>query len=332
MTTLTCPKCRQQLPEDALDAGQCPLCGFPLDGPVVLAAAPTASGCGKWRPVTEVVATLLFAAAVAYWFLGRSEPTRSPHAPEVAALGPSEVERQVAPFPHEPPPQTIPTTQTPAEPRPDKPRDPDPTPVQPVVEVPKKDGPRPIRVVMKVDPKITPLRHFDSPDDTAALPDLNSGDRVALTGRVRVLRLGSVNGTGRLDASGLVADEVIITGDLNGEAQVQVAAPNGQVTVGGYVTGASKLTIVAPGGVVRMAATGRVTDTATVTATAKRFEANGPLSGNAKVRVTLSARGSLKLVRAEESATVSYKRAADTDPPPTIDKGELRGAAKVDGS
>ena len=41
MTTLTCPKCRQGLTDDALDVGQCPLCGFPLDGPVVLGAAGT---------------------------------------------------------------------------------------------------------------------------------------------------------------------------------------------------------------------------------------------------------------------------------------------------
>ena len=331
MTTLTCPKCRQKLPEEALDAGQCPHCGFPLDGPVLL-ATPDISGRGRWRIVAEVVVTLLFTTAVVYWFLGRSEPTRAPHAPEVAALNPTEVEYHAAPFPHEPEPRTIPTANAPTEPRTDKPRDQDQPPVLPIVEAPKKDGPRPISVVMKVDPKITPQRHFDSPDDTAALPDLNNGDRVALTGRVRVLRLGSVNGNGRLDASGLVADEVIITGDMNGEAHVQVNAPNGQVTVGGYVMGTSKLTILAPGGVVKVADTGRVTGHATVTATAKRLEVNGPLSGNAKVKATLSARGSLKWVRAEENATVSYKRAAETDPPPTIDKGELRGGAKVVGN
>ncbi len=330
MTTLTCPKCRQRLPEDALDAGQCPLCGFPLDGPVVL-AAPDTSGGGKWRLVAEVATTLLFTAAAVYWFIGRSEPTRSPHAPEVAALGPTDGERHVAPFPHESGPQTVPPPHTP-DPHPDKSRDQGLPPTRPVAEAPPKDGPRPISVVMKVDPKITPQRHFDSPDDTVALPDLNTGDRVALTGRVRVLRLGSVNGTGRLDASGLIADEVLITGDLNGEAHVQVTAPNGQVTVGGYVMGASKLTIVAPDGVVKVATTGRVTGSATVTATAKRVEVNGPLSGSAKVKATLSARGSLKWVRAEENATVSYKRAAETDPPPTIDKGELRGGAKVVGN
>ena len=38
MLTLNCPKCRQGMPDDALDAGQCPACGFPIDGPVVLAA------------------------------------------------------------------------------------------------------------------------------------------------------------------------------------------------------------------------------------------------------------------------------------------------------
>jgi ssDNA-binding Zn-finger/Zn-ribbon topoisomerase 1 len=47
MTTLPCPKCRQQMPDDALDRGQCPACGFPLDGPLVLDA-------GSRRPRTAL--------------------------------------------------------------------------------------------------------------------------------------------------------------------------------------------------------------------------------------------------------------------------------------
>jgi hypothetical protein len=193
----------------------------------------------------------------------------------------------------------------------------------------KPDVPRPIGVVMKVDPKIAPKRHFDHPDDTAAVPDLNTGDRVTLTGKVRALRIGSVNGKGVIDASGLVAEEIIITGDLSNEAQVMLNAPRGKVTVGGYVAGSTKLMIVAPGGEVVFAKSGRVSGSALVTVTTKRLEANCPLSGGAKVNVTLTAGGSLKLNRAEEGATVTYKKAAAADPAPVIEKGELRGGAKV---
>ena len=310
MTTLTCPKCRQGLPDDALDAGQCHLCGFPLDGPVVLGTPDTSAG--GTRLLLAAGGTVLVVAAVAgFVYYDRADASRTQPATELAALTspePASPVRHVAPLPHEPKlPDAI------------------PAPVEP----PRQVGPRPVGVVMKVDPKIAPQRHFDHPDDTAALPDLNSGDRVTLTGRVRVLRLGSVNGKGALDASGLVAEEVVITGDLNGEALVLVNAPNGKVTVGGYVIGAAKLTIVAPGGEVVVAHTGRVTGGATMTVTAKRLEVNCPLSGGAKVAVTLTAGGSLKLTRAEEGATVTYRRAAPTDPAPTIEKGELHGGAKV---
>ena len=252
-------------------------------------------------------------------------------APEVAALPtakpqPESAVRHIAPFPHEPKKEASPATVDPSGAG-DKGQ-----PSLPVAnEPPKKDGPRPGGVVMKVDPKIAPTRHFDHPDDTAALPDLNSGDRVILTGRVRVLRLGSVHGKSALDASGLVAEEVVITGDLNSEALVLLNTPGGKVTVGGYVNGNAKLTVVAPGGEVVVAKTGRVTGSATMTVTAKRLEVNCPLSGGAKVNVTLTASGSLKLTRSEEGATVTYKKAAPTDPAPTIEKGELHGGAKVVG-
>ena len=310
MTTLTCPKCRQGLPDEALDAGQCHLCGFPLDGPVVL-GTPGARAGGTRLLLAAGGAVLVVAVVAGFVYYDRADASRTQPATELAALTspePASPVRHVAPLPHEPKlPDAI------------------PAPVEP----PRPVGPRPVGVVMKVDPRIAPKRHFDHPDDTAALPDLNTGDRVTLTGRVRVLRLGSVNGKGALDASGLVAEEVVITGDLNGEALVLVNAPNGKVTVGGYVIGAAKLTIVAPGGEVVVAHTGRVTGGATMTVTAKRLEVNCPLSGGAKVNVTLTAGGSLKLTRAEEGATVTYKKAAASDPPPTIAKGELHGGAKV---
>lgn len=317
MTTLTCPKCRRGLPDDALDAGQCPHCGFPLDGPVVL-TAPAASSGARWLVAGAVVLLLGAAAVGGYAYLDRDEPRTAP-LPEVAAISVAEVPAPpalpVAPLPHEP-----------------KPAPPPPAPgdVAPPVEPPKKKGgPRPVGVVMKVDPKIAPTRHFDHPDDTAALPDLNTGDRVTLTGKVRVLRLGAVNGKGVLDASGLVAEEVVITGDLGNEAQVLVSAPRGAVTVGGYVTGAAKLTIAAPGGAVVFASSGRLSGSAVVTATAKRFEVKCPMSGTARANVTLTAAGALKLGLLEDGATVTYKKAAATDPPPAIDRGDVRGAAKV---
>jgi hypothetical protein len=331
MTSLTCPKCRHGLPDAALDAGQCPLCGFPLDGPVVL-ATPVSRTSGTRLPLAVGATLLLTTAGAGFAVFGGLGAPRTRPAVEIAAapsVEPISVpERQVAPFPHEPQrPDANPST-PPVGP-PGVPGDLAPPPGPVVVEPPKKVAPRPIGVVMKVDPRIAPKRHFDHPDDTAALPDLNSGDRVTLTGKVRVLRLGSVNGKGVLDASGLVAEEIVITGDLNNESQVLLNAPNGTVTVGGYVTGASKLTIAAPGGEVTVAGSGRVSGGALVTVTAKRLEIKCPLSGNARANVTLTAPGALKLGLMEEGATVTYKKSAANDPAPTIEKGNIRGGAKV---
>jgi hypothetical protein len=328
MTTLTCPKCRTALPDDALDAGQCPRCGFPLDGPVIL--VPAGTPFGGTRLLLAVGAALLLAAGVAgYAFFGPAGASITQPAVEVAAVPSTEPAApvvHVAPFPHQPKRLSANPSAPPADP---------PGPMgdvgqPPIPEPPKnKDRPRPIGVVMKVDPRIAPNRHFDHPDDTAALPDLNGWDRVTLTGKVRVLKIGSINGNGVLDASGLIAEEIVITGDLNRDAQVMLNAPNGTVTVGGYVTGASKLTIAAPGGEVIVAGSGRLSGCPVVTVTAKRLEVNCPVSGTARVNATLNAGGALKLTLVEDRATVTYKKAAPNDPRLTVERGVIRDTAAV---
>ncbi|MBY0458931.1 MAG: hypothetical protein K2V38_16455, partial [Gemmataceae bacterium] len=60
MNTLLCPKCRQPMPDDALDAGQCPVCGFGLDGPLVLADA-----ARKWPRVWVLAAGVVVLTAAA---------------------------------------------------------------------------------------------------------------------------------------------------------------------------------------------------------------------------------------------------------------------------
>lgn len=334
MTTLTCPKCRQGMTEEALDTEQCPRCGFPIDGPVVLATGQSATS-PRWGLIATL--TLLVGAAVGmgYAFLttSRSE-TNQPT--EVATILPENIPnvtvRHIAPFPHEPKRPDSGTNQA------NPPIDPSgignpvpPIPPMPVavVEPPKPDAPRPVGVQIKVDPKIAPIRHFDNPDDTISVPDLRTGDRVVLTGKVRVLQLGQVRDKGALDASGLIAEEVILGGDLTHEAQVQVNAPHGKVSVRGYVSGSTKFFATAPGGVVVVDSSGRISGSANLVVTAKRLDVICPLSGGAKVNATLTTGGSLKWKIAEEGATITYKPAAVNDPPLTIERGELRGSAKV---
>jgi hypothetical protein len=321
------------MPEDALDAGQCPACGFPLDGPVIL-GTPPARGVGRIFLAALVVLCIAGLAALGAWEFSNPPPEKPPvelaQAPAPESLLPVV---HIAPFPHEAAARPAGPDAPPVEPPVPGAKEPPPQPPLPVpvpVEPPKKrEGPRPVGVVMKVDPKIAPVRTFDHPDDTAALPDLNSGDQVVLKGRVRALRIGSVNGKASLDASGLVAEEVVITGDLNSDAMVKLNAPGGEVIVRGFVLGNAKLTVAAPGGSVLLTESARMSGGATVTATAKHFEAKGLLSGGAKLHLTLTAGGSLKLARLDEGAVVSYRKSAPGDPPPTVEKGLVRGGARV---
>lgn len=321
MTSLTCPKCRHGLTDAALDAGACPLCGFPLDGPVLLAAPDGPSG--RWLLLPLAAASVALLAVVGYLLFGRDAPAVSPPVDEVATVTPSIELPGKPPLPVAPPPREVKPAPWPPAPTDVKP------PQPPAPQEPPKPAVRPVGVVMKVDPKITPQRHFDHPDDTAALPDLKTGDRVVLTGRVRVLRLGSVSGKAVLDASGLVAEEVVITGDLGGESEVSVHAPNGTVTVGGYVTGAAKLNVATPGGSAVVAGSGRVAGGALITAAAKSLEVKCPISDGARINITFDAGGSLKLSRTEDGASVRYRRAKPGDPDPAIHFGALRDRATV---
>ncbi len=233
MTTLTCPKCRQGMPETALDTGQCPACGFPLEGPVVLNEQQRQES----RPFPVLILSIAVGvlAIGTYAYFKRPEiPPRSlpPERPLATPEPESAVAKHILPFTPSSLTNNAPRSErgahNPADPSDDKNAQ-----ERTAVVEPRKEPPRPTGIVMKIDPKIAPKRDFDNPDDTATLPDLATGDRVTLTGKLRVLKIGSVNGKASIDATGLVAEEIVISGDLNGEAVVQLNAPNGKVTIGG---------------------------------------------------------------------------------------------------
>ncbi len=76
---------------------------------------------------------------------------------------------------------------------------------------------------------------------------------------------------------------------------------------------------------------GRLTDRSTTVVTAKRLEIAGKMLGNSRLVATLTTDGLLKVTAAEDNATLTYKKAAESDPPITIEKGAIRGGAKVIG-
>jgi hypothetical protein len=327
VTSLTCPKCRQAVSDEALDAGQCPACGY--DGPMV-ALAPAA----KWAWLVATLMVVGGGAALGGYLLFPAPPRPAP-GPEVAAIippgavhiPPKHVEPAVIAI--APPPRLVPPASPPTPPK----KEPQAEPV-PVASVPpKKDLPRfdpPVGPVVRINLREVREQKLDRPRGIVAVADMNLDDRLTLTGRVRLLKIGTVGGKAVLDASGLEAEEVVITGDLNKNAVVKLNAPGGRVTISGHVTGNARLAVNAPGGeVIAPADPARFDHGCEVTVVAKRVEIGGLMTGGSKLLVTLTAGGSLKLGRMDDEATVIYKRSAPTDPAPTVETGELRGGAKV---
>jgi len=241
--------------------------------------------------------------------VARAEPRAPAPKPEVA----------VAPPPHEPPAKPV---APPADPKPEPKPEPQP---QPKPEPPAaKPG-----AVVHIDPLDAPKRHIDIADAEVRVPDLHGEHQIVLSGTARVLKLGSLHGRVRVDASKLNVQEVIVAGDLHGDAQLVVSAPSGRVTVNGFVIGSAKLTVLAPGGAVLLAESARLDGGSTVTVTAKELTVRGPMLGGTKLSATLTSGGALKLATLEGGATATYRKANAADPPPTIDRGDVRGGAKV---
>lgn len=309
MTAFACPKCRGALPDSAIDAGACAACGFPLDGPLPV-LAPRSS-----RPLAFGALALLAAGAGAFALIRSPKPEPERY-PEVARVSPAPrpPQPEVAPLPHEPIAKPTDTIEPKPQPKP-----------QPKPELP---APKPGAVIL-IDPFDAPKRHIDVADAEVRVPDLHGEHEIVLSGKARVLKLGSLHGRVRLDASKLNVQEVIVAGDLHGDAQLVVSAPNGRVTVNGFVIGSAKLTVLAPGGAVLFAESARLDAGSTVTATAKDLTVRGPMLGGTKLSATLTSGGALKLTTLEGGATVTYRKEKPTDPAPAVDRGDVRGGAKV---
>jgi hypothetical protein len=204
-------------------------------------------------------------------------------------------------------------------------------PANPVGVIPAK-LPEPVRPADKpivIDPLDNPDRKLDAPNGTAELVELNGDDHITLTGKIKVLKLSAVNGSVHLDASKLEAQEIVLAGEINGNCEFKLNAPNGKVVITRALLGSCKLTVTVPGGEVILAEGGRIGGGATATLTAKTVDVKGMLNEGAKVHVTLTAPGSLRVAQMDGGATVLYKRSAPGDPEPKIVTGELRSGTRV---
>lgn len=296
MSHLACPQCRQVVSDDALDAGPCPWCSY--DGAMVARAS------RKWGWLAATLAVVVVGLAAAAYLLvprqqqwirqGRTHPmaTAAP-----APVRPSErPEPDIAPAPR----SVVPRAQTRVSW--------EPAPPPHVFSPPKKNPAPRVGTIMRIDAREVREKQIHNPDGVVQVSDLNRDDRLTLTGKVRLLKIGTVSGKASLDASRLIAEEIVITGDVNEHAVVKLNAPNGKVTIGGYVEGSARLTVNAPGGEAIVAAqSGKLDDNAEVVIVTKDLDVKGKLAGQVRLILTLTGGGTASVGSIEEKVVVIYK-------------------------
>lgn len=293
MAHLACPTCRQFVSDHALDAGDCPFCGY--DGAMIAAASPKRA----WMLSTLAV-VVCGGALGAYLLVPRSEPR-----PVVAS---KIVAAEAAPTARAPSVPTEPAIAPP--PRPAVSPPPLLAGVMPLAP-PKKNPWNPNLAingrVEQIDATAVRDKRIDAPEGAVSVSDMNRDDRLTLTGTVRQMRIGTVGGKAVLDAAGLVAQEIVITGDLNGSAIVKLNAPEGRVSIGGHVEGTARVLVNAPRGEVIIAAkSGKLDGKGELTVIARSVEVRGAMAGHAKLTVTLTGGGTVVLGAVQEKASVVY--------------------------
>lgn len=307
-------------------AGPDPTAGLPTDvGELGRFAGHTGGGFPGW-----FVGATLFACGIAAGVAGvlgwqtafPPEPPRDSPA-EVAWVNPSPPTPPrrvaVAPMPHEyVPPPPIPGLTPGPGPGPESPP-PDP---KSVVEPPP-----PGRVVTV---------ELNQPDATYTVPfPMKKGERVVLKGKVNTLKVSGLDGGAVLDASGLEASNVHVSGKIDNRSELKVNAPSGTVTVSGSVGGNSFVVISAPGGDVKFSnATkdethpgSRIDGGSRVVVTARAVELKGDVNGiETRVTVNLPRSGWLRVAAVRGIATVEYS-VADGKGTPDVSVGHVSPTA-----
>ena len=322
---IACPGCGLPREESQVGATPCPVCDAPPSAVAMVArpavAIPTAPdptanlpsdasqlhataavGVGR-RSIVGVVLVFALGAGVgvggllgwqaAYPPGGRNqEPERDTAQAKPPELNlPRQVVVALAPMPHVPTPVRV-------EPKPD------PTPQPP--PVPKVVAP-PDRAV------IVPL---DDPAAVHTVPPLKKGERFVLRGKVKTLRVEGLDAGAILDASGLEAAQVYVSGTIAGRSVLKLNAPGGVVACSARVAGKSSVEINAPAGDVRFSTEGaRVDGGSTVAINGRAVELRGEVNGiETKVIVTIPGTGSLKVGAVRGIARVEYRVVGEGTP------------------
>jgi hypothetical protein len=161
---------------------------------------------------------------------------------------------------------------------------------------------------MRIDPKEVREMQINDRDVIIMVADMNRTEHLTIKGRVGLLTIGTISGNARLDASGLVAREVIITGDVNQHAVVKLNTPRGRVSIRGHIEGSARVNVNAPDGEIVVAApSGKLDDDAELTVVARDADIQGRMAGRSRLVLTLTGGGRAAVGVVEENAVVIRK-------------------------
>ncbi len=350
MPFVRCPHCKLPVTADEAESGACPVCAAPLDAlpaptpPETTPARLSEMQTNYGRIGAGVV--LLFLAIGGPWLAlyqsgppaPKPEKTDPPVAlaprPEPAPVEPPASPPPVAapepaPSPEPPAPKAEPVVETPPPPAPVAP------PTVPETKQPASEPTRPPtgqRGVLVVGDK----RHLFLPDSDYTVPDLQRGTRVLVSGKVKMLQVGQLDGA-TLETADFEAEDVLFTRKIDHRSRVHLRLPGGNIEFRAPITGQSQVEIDAPGGKVlftrpllRVAAPEpAVAGESDVQVTARDVDFRTTIAGTTThVIVALTKGGHLRFHGLDGQARLHYRKTDAADPEPRIDPGWVRGGAQ----
>ena len=173
------------------------------------------------------------------------------------------------------------------------------------------------------------------PDLTYDLPPLRKGEYFVLKGELRTLRVTGLDAGSILDASGLKASIITVTGTIDNHSVLKLSAPSGTVHVASKIDGRSNVEVSAPDGEVKFLVSttpdrdgSKIDNGSTVAVTGRTVEFRGDISGaDTRVTVTLTRNARLKVATVNGQATVEYKAPAG-GAAPDVTVGPVAATAK----
>jgi hypothetical protein len=239
-----CRKCSYPLDDDEVGKRSCPACGASLRDfapfrpagrqPAAAAAPPRRSLL--W-PLAGMALLALASFGVGLYVMrpaeNKPEPPSDPVLAAAAEKAPPVPEKSPSPpgkpGPKKEPPKTAEAKKEPKMEAPNK----EPSPPPPAV---KPSPPTRLPEVLSGND-----RRLDRPDGEDHIGAILHGTTVKLSGKVKTLRIGLVDGQSTLDASALEAREIFVAGRIGGGSTVKLRAPGGRVEIKSRVDGASRL-------------------------------------------------------------------------------------------